>query len=1171
MAAERVFGQAKRLSGKSGGRVSGVFPERTRLSVAIALVVTPFFVVQQACAEWIDRYENVRPSGGSAPAYNIRDRWIDVSSGSSLMGFNEDGTELSSEAWPNIASGEGGVTSYRARFYTSWGIDDLDTPLSAVKGTGSTVYWDFLAPESSRIVATLDVGGSRSHWHSGLYGIYARKYTHKYDDGNGAAHFNFLSKETAILASNHNGLSGNVAAIRLEEGGSVSFWGQDELRADPALGMADTGLGVRKVSIAASNEYGGASGNVYGILNTRGDIHLGADTTRIEVFNKGVNRDGVAIGKDTVDIASHAIGIFNSGGVLENRSDLVIATGNAAVRQENGTGDGETVSTGEGVTVGLFNARYADQSEKPGFGSRGSRVDSTGSVTMDLQAKNEVFGLMQTHEETFSSFAGETRISASSTDAGAYGVFATEKTQAGFTGQLAYAVRSGAADAYGVLADKGARVTVNGGLKASVDRTQYDESLKKARAIEAWGGAQVMVNTEGRHLVEVDGDLHTAPEGTGGSGGSGNPGDLSAALSMNVDVLAWAIRDNGGIILRSAALAGRDEVPAGWRESARAADDASGLAGEREKITFVMDAAGSYLTGAANGNIDMTVSEATRWDVTADSRYAILRANGGTIDFYHPEKRYDDALPFQKMTVGDMVAPVARAGGTGSTFVMNTDMLSAGKTVMSYDGMTYFGGDLVSQGAIDPATGKFTANPVYRYRGQDVEVALSGMTVGEVKGTLEYERRYGDFLSVRSASGGAQTYAVRIHDPAVKNDRAYDDTVLKFATVPQNVTLVGQAVQHSPLFVYTPRIWRTEHHASGQSVYDEAGGRFVVKDDTRFTKAEYENLGLSETAADENGYVDYWLSGFRREVSEEGRTPVKAAAASFAGWRWWNENDTLLKRMGELRYSDGQDGAWARVIRSKHEDGGTYGFTGYTTILQIGADRREIGEKGMWRRGAALSWGETDTRFSQGKGENTNTSLTLYATWLGYKGHYLDLVVKGSRLRTDYETFGAFADHGVGRNWAASASAEYGRKKKVHADNWFVEPQLQVTYGHLWGGDYTTRQGIHVDQKDADSLVGRAGVVLSREFESEYRRPKRAYVKASALHEFMGRDRFMLRDAAGGSAGLANDMGGTWYEAGFGMNMVLKEGMHVYFDFERSFGGQVDMPWRVEGGVRVEF
>ena len=96
------------------------------------------------------------------------------------------------------------------------------------------------------------------------------------------------------------------------------------------------------------------------------------------------------------------------------------------------------------------------------------------------------------------------------------------------------------------------------------------------------------------------------------------------------------------------------------------------------------------------------------------------------------------------------------------------------------------------------------------------------MALDEVKETLEYGKRYGDFLSVKSASGGAQTYAVQIYDPAVKNDVAYDGTVLKFATVPQNVTLVGQAMQHDPLFVYTPRIWRTEHHDSGQSVYDEA-------------------------------------------------------------------------------------------------------------------------------------------------------------------------------------------------------------------------------------------------------------------------------------------------------------------------------------------------------------
>ena len=236
--------------------------------------------------------------------------------------------------------------------------------------------------------------------------------------------------------------------------------------------------------------------------------------------------------------------------MLENRSDLVIATGNAAIRQENGTGDGETVSTGEGVTVGLFNATYTDRSEKPGFDPRGASVDSTGSVTMDLQAERQVFGLMQMHEETSSTFAGETRIAASSAGAEAYGVFATEKTQAGFDGRLAYTVKSGAADAYGVMADGEAHVTINGGLTASVDRTQYDAALKKARAIEALGGAQVEVNTEGHHLVQVDGDLHTAP---GGAGGSIDPGDIGNSLAINVNVLAWAIR-NDGIILGVAGL-----------------------------------------------------------------------------------------------------------------------------------------------------------------------------------------------------------------------------------------------------------------------------------------------------------------------------------------------------------------------------------------------------------------------------------------------------------------------------------------------------------------------------------------------------------------------------------------------------------------------------------------
>ena len=36
------------------------------------------------------------------------------------------------------------------------------------------------------------------------------------------------------------------------------------------------------------------------------------------------------------------------------------------------------------------------------------------------------------------------------------------------------------------------------------------------------------------------------------------------------------------------------------------------------------------------------------------------------------------------------------------------------------------------------------------------------------------------------------------------------------------------------------------------------------------------------------------------------------------------------------------------------------------------------------------------------------------------------------RQHNDYTTYGEFADKGLSKNWAASVSAEYGRKKDVY-------------------------------------------------------------------------------------------------------------------------------------------
>ena len=302
--------------------------------------------------------------------------------------------------------------------------------------------------------------------------------------------------------------------------------------------------------------------------------------------------------------------------------------------------------------------------------------------------------------------------------------------------------------------------------------------------------------------------------------------------------------------------------------------------------------------------------------------------------------------------------------------------------------------------------------------------------------------------------------------------------------------------------------------------------------------------------------------------TENGKVPVIAAAAAFSGWRWWNENDTLLKRMGELRYSEDDGGDWLRIARSKQEGAG---FEGKTTMFQFGYDRRQEVENGIWRKGIALSRGETDADFQGGKGNIINTSLAAYATWLGKKDHYWDIVLKGSRLRNDYETYGKYSDHGLNKNWAASISAEYGRKKMLNTEGWFLEPQAQLTYGHMWGDDYLTEQDIKVRQDDSDSLVGRLGLVLSREMTDTENRSQRFYLKASVLHEFMGSDRFHLQDSRGETLYVENDLGGTWYEVGLGMNAVISDRTHLYLDIEKSFKGKIETPYRIEAGVRWEF
>ena len=280
----------------------------------------------------------------------------------------------------------------------------------------------------------------------------------------------------------------------------------------------------------------------------------------------------------------------------------------------------------------------------------------------------------------------------------------------------------------------------------------------------------------------------------------------------------------------------------------------------------------------------------------------------------------------------------------------------------------------------------------------------------------------------------------------------------------------------------------------------------------------------------------------------------------------WRDNDTLLKRLGELRWSKNNDGAWGRVINRNLSRGGTQAFDVSMNTLQLGYDRKIPLSFGDIFVGGAVEHSRGTEKYDDGDGSVYMTDGALYGTFKGRSGDYVDVVTKAGKLFTHYSS--DFGDGGDFENWGFSASAEYGHKFDL-GWSWSVEPQAQIKYSYLWGDDYTSDNGAKIYQDDTDSLVGRLGFLVAKEFGTDTENPVRIYAKGSVLHEFLGdRDETLYQDVAMHDS---TDLAGTWYSAGVGANVGLSENCSFYVDAERDFGTDIKVQYRIQGGFRFEF
>lgn len=340
-----------------------------------------------------------------------------------------------------------------------------------------------------------------------------------------------------------------------------------------------------------------------------------------------------------------------------------------------------------------------------------------------------------------------------------------------------------------------------------------------------------------------------------------------------------------------------------------------------------------------------------------------------------------------------------------------------------------------------------------------------------------------------------------------------------------------------------------------QGMMDKLAGNVTLGGVTDKTVTAGEGLIVGETSAKYEG--DKMVAGSLKEKENTVNGAISDAGA-IGLMTWRNEMNDMNKRMGELRGNEAEHGVWVRMINGELE---YEGLENDTKSYQLGYDEK-LSTDPRWTIGVSLNYTEGDTSGDKVSAENDHKGFAVYGSKLNEDGSYLDLIAKYARLDHEFTVRGG--DKGEWNANGYSVSAEYGKRFTQESGLWY-EPQIELTYGRVGAADYKVG-GRFIEQDKMDSLVGRVGFRIGKDTAKG-----NVYARASYLYDFDGETSVAFSDGKDAVRTIEQDLGGGWFEVGIGANYKLSDATNLYIDVEKAFGGEVDVNWQWNAGVRYSF
>lgn len=713
---------------------------------------------------------------------------------------------------------------------------------------------------------------------------------------------------------------------------------------------------------------------------------------------------------------------------------------------------------------------------------------------------------------------------------------------------------------YGVIAFENSNVDItskNGNILIGATDTNTEKSSNTA-AVYAENGA----NTQSTVNINAGNGVVSVLSGNKGLWASGKGGTINVDGAVNINANYF----NGEQLTRSSGDNVHLAVVAGLK-SEDETENGTGLVDIYLKGDVTSSIYGD-IVGARGGEVDIKRESGNGALVVNGD---VLAGNGGTVSLDMGKNgvltgRIDDYMDASAEHGNSFFAPQFSYEIKDSGKV---DLKLGDGSRWNVDGQSWVTTINAGKNTVIDLTGAAT----------DRNTTAHALTIGTLNGDANFrmnldgfDKANSDMLYIKNSNG---EYNV-ILDDAVTSEEI-GETGLRFATIDNgNVNFKNVVVYNAGAFDVKYKVGKDDYENHNENDIYNGGKEFdEIKPGSNAVKDFFEDKeeGIETLANEESKITNYKIIDVHsRELNNTGKTIVGMSRANYSNAIYM---DRLNKRLGEARYINGEEeqGMWVRIRHDRI--GKDNAFRSQNTMYELGYDEKQECDNGERRVGFAVDYMHGDTSYSNigGKGEIDRYGLWLYDTWMGDKGHYADYVAKWGHLKNDFGIYAAGVKDKITGDYSNnvfSISAEYGRKKDIGND-WYIEPQAQLQLARVTGADYVTNQNTKVSVDGINSLIGRAGFRIGKDFGEE--KQSTVYLKADVMHEFLGDQDISLKDKTsdGNWSTISYENEGTWYDVGFGFATKMSKNSYAFMDFEKSFGNDNDETYQINVGMQWSF